>query len=154
MDRTRHRHRDGTRRFGRDETADILDLASALESSETDRQLDLTRADLHRIAEELGISASSVDAAIAGQGRAVRSMQRSDRKALRRRMRFIRHAIAYAITVGILAAVDALGGGGWWFFYVAALWGIVVALHASRFVTRRNGPIERRLAGRGSVEAQ
>lgn len=148
MDRARHRHRDGTRRYGRDETADILDLAAALETTRDDRRNDLTRNDLYRIADELGISASSVDAAIDGRTREAKMGARASRSSLRRRMRFIRHASAYVVTVAILAAVDALGGGGWWFFYVAAVWGVVLALHATRFVTRRDGPLERRIAAR------
>lgn len=152
MDRTRHRGRGADRRYGREETADILDLAAALETSDAERQLDLSRDDLHRIAAELGISVAAVDAAIDDAARSDRVSARSNRKAVRRRMRFIRHAIAYAITVSILALVDALGGGGWWFFYVAALWGIVLALHGMRFVTRRNGPLEQRLTDRRSVE--
>lgn len=151
MARTKHRGRDGSRRYGREETADILDLAAALESTDAERQLDLSRDDLYRIAGELGISPSSVDAAIGGKARSSSAAARSSRKSVRRRMRFIRHAAAYMITVGILAVVDALGGGGWWFFYVAAIWGIVLALHAMRFVTRRDGPLERRLT-KGSVE--
>ncbi len=44
-------------------------------------------------------------------------------------MRFIRHATLYTVVVLALLLIDALGGGGWWFFYVAAIWGIVLALH-------------------------
>ena len=152
MDRTRNRWRDDRRRYGRDETADILDLAAALESSDAERQLDLSRDDLYRIARELGISESAVDAAIDGSDRTSRVEAKTNRRSVRRRMRFIRHALAYVITVSILAVVDALGGGGWWFFYIAAIWGIVLALHGMRFVTRRNGPLEQRLVARASVE--
>ena len=154
MDRSRHRLRDGTRRYARDETAEILDLAASLETSSSERDLDLTRHDLYRIADELGISEAAVDEAIVGRSRTARSDARAARKAVRRRMRFIRHAVAYTIVVGMLALVDALGGGGWWFFYVAAIWGIALALHAMRFVTRRNGPLEQRLVTERSVEAQ
>lgn len=154
MDRSRHRLRDGSRRYARDETAEILDLAASLETSSSERELDLTRGDLYRIADELGISEAAVDEAIVGRSRARRSDVRAARKAVRRRMRFIRHAIAYTIVVAMLALVDALGGGGWWFFYVAAIWGIALALHAMRFVTRRNGPLEQRLIEDRSVEAQ
>jgi hypothetical protein len=139
--------RDGTRRYGRDETADLLDLAAELESAGADHRFDLSQGDLYRIADEIGISASSVDAAIQARERSAKRDGRLERRTIRRRMRFIRHALAYTITVGILAVVDALGGGGWWFFYLAAAWGIVLALHAMRFVTRRNGPLERRVRG-------
>lgn len=152
MDRTRNRKRNDGRRYGREETADILDLAAALESSDAERRLDLSRDDLYRIASELGISVAAVDAAIDDAERSGRVDARSSRKAVRRRMRFIRHALAYTITVSILALADALGGGGWWFFYIAAVWGIALALHAMRFVTRRNGPLEQRLAEGSSVE--
>lgn len=154
MDRSRHRLRDGTRRYARDETAEILDLAASLDTSSSERELGLTRHDLYRIADELGISEGAVDDAIIDRSRVLRSDARTTRKAVRRRMRFIRHAVAYSIVVGMLALVDALGGGGWWFFYVAAIWGIALALHAMRFVTRRNGPLERRFIEDRSVEAQ
>ncbi len=152
MDRSRHRVRDGSRRYGREETADILDLASALEPDEGILEPELTERDLYRIADELGISPRSVDAAIADRRRAGRDAARASRRSVQRRMRFIRHAIAYIVIVGTLAVIDALGGGGWWFFYVAGLWGIVLALHGMRFVTRRNGPLERRLLARASIE--
>lgn len=152
MDRSRHRTRDSTLHYGREETADILDLASELESAGDVLEPELTQRDLYRIADELGISADSVDAAIDERRRSHRETERASRRSVRRRMRFIRHAMAYIVVVGTLAVVDALGGGGWWFFYVAGLWGIALALHGMRFVTRRNGPLERRLLARGSVE--
>ena len=60
-------------------------------------------------------------------------------------MRLIRHVAVYVIVIAALFAVDALGGGAWWFGIVAALWAIVLALHAMRFVTRRGGPLENHL---------
>ena len=143
MASTRHE----SARYGRDETADIFDLAAEVQAREGGDELDLSRSDIYRIAEELGISRSSIDEAIRQMAKADRRDSKESRKSVKRRMRFIRHAMAYVITVSILALVDALGGGGWWFFYVAAIWGIILALHAMRFVTRRNGPLERRLAG-------
>lgn len=142
------RIRQSNRRFGRDETADILDLAGELESLESGNDFDLDRGDLHRIAAEMGISPHVVDRAIRDLARSDTSQAKESRKSVRRRMRFMRHALAYAITISILAMVDALGGGGWWFFYFAAFWGIALALHAMRFATRRNGPLERRLTAR------
>lgn len=139
------RIRQDTRRFDRDETADILDLAGELEARMPDDDFDLGRSDIYRIAAELGISMEIVDRAISELDRAQRSEAKASRRTVRRRMRFMRHALAYAITVAILAAVDVLDGGGWWFYYVAAFWGIALALHALRFATRRNGPLERRL---------
>jgi hypothetical protein len=141
-----HRER---RSYDRQETADILDLASALEDSSL-AGADLDRSDLYRIAEELGISDAAVDHAIRSLADGDRMHQREAKKSIRRRMRFYRHALAYTIVVAILAVVDLLGGGGWWFFYVAGIWGIALALHAMRFVTRRNGPLERRVTARVS----
>ncbi len=139
------RIRQDTRRFDRDETADILDLAGELEARMPGDDFDLGRSDIYRIAAELGISMEIVDRAIRELDRTQRSEAKASRRSVRRRMRFLRHALAYAITVAILAAVDVLDGGGWWFYYVAAIWGIALALHALRFATRRNGPLERRL---------
>ncbi|MGI9667707.1 MAG: 2TM domain-containing protein [Acidimicrobiia bacterium] len=131
--------------YNRDETADILDLASELEDRSAAGEIDLSRSDLYRIAEEMNISPEAIDQAIRSLARARRTDAKEVKRSIKRRMRFVRHAMAYVITVSALAVVDALGGGGWWFFYVAGFWGILLALHALRFVTRRNGPLERRL---------
>jgi hypothetical protein len=143
MDRVRQ----DDRRFDRGETADILDLASSLSGDAGADAFDLDRADLYRIAAELDIPPSAIDHAIGELARRRRSETKEMRRAVRRRMRFIRHLVAFAVVVSVLAIVDILDGGGWWFFYVAALWGIAVALHGSRFITRRDGPLERRLSG-------
>jgi hypothetical protein len=135
------------RRFSGNETADIFDLASAIEGTTSHLDRDLSLEDLYRIADELGISSAAIDAAIRDLGRRDRAEAREAKRNVKRRMRFIRHAMVYTIAIVMLAIVDALGGGGWWFFYVAGLWGILLAMHGLRFVTRRNGPLERRLAG-------
>lgn len=137
--------RQNEQRFDTEEAADILDLASALEERASERQSRFAKSDLHRIADELGISPSAVDAAIRSMQGETRATARARKKAVKRRLRFIRHAIAYTTVVLVLATIDALGGGGWWFFYVAGGWGILLALHATRFITRRNGPLEARM---------
>ena len=142
------RLQDRDERYSRDQTADILDLAAAIEDVTRDGGLDLSRQDLYRIAGELDISHEAVDEAIRAMARDQTRSAKDLRKSVRRRMRFVRHAMAYVITVTVLAVVDALGGGGWWFFYVAGGWGILLALHALRFVTRRNGPLEQRMLTR------
>ncbi len=141
MDRVRQ----DSRRYDRGETADIIDLAASLADDGNADAFDLDRADLHRIAAELDIPPSAIDRAIDELAWRRRTEARQTRKAVRRRMRFLRHVMAFVIVITMLAAVDAAGGGGWWFFYVAAAWGIAVILHGMRFVTRRNGPLERRL---------
>ncbi|RPI23649.1 MAG: hypothetical protein EHM57_03680, partial [Actinobacteria bacterium] len=97
---------------------------------------------------ELGISREAVAMAVRRHRRLGRRESRLDARRVRRRMRFIRHATAYAVVVAFLVVADAAGGGGWWFFYPAALWGIVLTLHGLRFVTGRRGPVERYVAGR------
>lgn len=134
-------------RFDRDETADILDLAGELERRTTGDGLEIDLADVYRIARELGISDASVDEAIHHIVRRGTVEAKEARRSVRRRMRFIRHALAYIVTVSILALVDALGGDGWWVFYIAGFWGIILALHGLRLITRRNGPLETRLGG-------
>lgn len=129
-------------RFGRTETANIFDLATALEDSSRIDGRDLTRDDLYRIGDEIGISPSAIDAAIGEARRRDRSVDKESRRAVRRRLRFMRHAMAFTIVVAVLATVDALDGGGWWFIYIAGIWGIALALYGLRFATRRNGPLE------------
>lgn len=128
--------------FDREDTAEILDLAGRLESDERSPDSGLTRQQLYRVADELDIRRDAIDKAIRDLSRSSSRSVKEQKRAVRRRMRFVRHAMAYLITVASLFLVDALDGGGWWFFYIAAIWGIFLALHALRFVTRRNGPLE------------
>jgi 2TM domain len=133
-------------RFDGDAAADIIDAAASMEQRPWFGGADLDRNDLHRIGEELGITPAAIDAAIAQMRCDDRRTGREARRVARRRLRFIRHAMAYVIVITLLALLDAIGGGDWWFFTIAFLWGIVLALHAMRFVTRRNGPVDRMLS--------
>lgn len=136
-------------RFPRDEVGEIIDLAARLDDlveDSTDRGLTLEQ--LVHVADEVGISRRAVEQAVA-QERKRRSVDERDaRKRVRRRMRFVRHAMVYALVVSALLLIDALNGGGWWFFYVAALWGAVLALQAMRFMTRKKGPMEQAMLHR------
>lgn len=133
--------------FGRTETANIFDLATALEDSPGFDGRDLSRDDLYRIGEEIGLSPAAIDAAIGEARRRQRSTDKESRRAARRRLRFVRHVMAFTIVVSVLAVVDAIDGGGWWSVYIAAFWGIALALYGLRFFTRRNGPLERLISG-------
>ncbi|MEA3509818.1 MAG: 2TM domain-containing protein [Actinomycetota bacterium] len=136
-------------RYPRDEVGEIIDLAARLDElveDQTDRGLTLEQ--LVHVAEEVGISRQAVERAVV-QERKRRSIgEREARKRVRRRMRFVRHAMVYALVVSALLLIDVLNGGGWWFFYVAALWGAVLALQAMRFMTRKKGPIEQAMLDR------
>jgi hypothetical protein len=132
--------------FNRDESADIIDLAASIEADTHGDDLGLSAADIRRIAAELGISEGSVDAAFARRGDQAVSTAKDNRKVTRRRMRFVRHALAFVVVVTGLAFIDAINGGGWWFFYIAGGWGIALALHGTRFATRKDGPVERIVA--------
>ena len=136
-------------RFPRDEVGEIIDLAARLDDlveDSTDRGLTLEQ--LVHVADEVGISRRAVEKAVA-QERKRRSVDERDaRKRIRRRMRFVRHAMVYALVVSALLLIDVLNGGGWWFFYVAALWGAVLAIQSMRFMTRRKGPMEQAMLDR------
>lgn len=136
-------------RFPRDEVGEIIDLAARLDDlveDSTDRGLTLEQ--LVHVADEVGISRRAVEQAVA-QERKRRSIDERDaRKRVRRRMRFVRHAMVYALVVSALLLIDVVNGGGWWFFYVAALWGAVLALQAMRFMTRKKGPMEQAMLHR------
>ncbi len=136
-------------RFPRDEVGEIIDLAARLDDlveDPTDRGLTLEQ--LVHVADEVGISRQAVESAV-GEDRKRRSANaREARKRVRRRMRFVRHAMVYALVVSALLLIDVLNGGGWWFFYVAALWGAVLAIQAMRFMTRRRGPLEQAMLDR------
>ena len=133
--------------YDREQTSEILDLAGELDETVRDGDVGLTRDDLYRIAHELEIDPAAVDKAIRNLAKSATVSAKESKKSVRRRMRFVRHAMAYIITISLLAVVDALGGGGWWFFYIAGFWGIALALHGLRFVTRRNGPLEKKMLG-------
>ena len=131
------------RRFPRDEVGEIIDLAARLDDlveDPTDQGLSLEQ--LVHVADEVGISRQAVERAVAEERKRRSTGERDTRKRVRRRMRFVRHAMVYALVVSALLLIDVLNGGGWWFFYVAALWGAVLALQAMRFMTRRRGPLE------------
>lgn len=136
-------------RFPRDEVGEIIDLAARLDDlveDSTDRGLTLEQ--LVHVADEVGISRRAVEQAVA-QERKRRSIDERDaRKRVRRRMRFVRHAMVYALVVSALLLIDVVNGGGWWFFYVAALWGAVLTLQAMRFMTRKKGPMEQAMLHR------
>ncbi|MGB5167794.1 MAG: 2TM domain-containing protein [Acidimicrobiia bacterium] len=139
------------RRFPRDEVGDIIDIAARLDDlvdAPTDRGLTFDQ--LIHVAAEVGISREAVQRAIREEGRRRAVDDREARKRVRRRMRFVRHALVYVVVVSSLLLVDALNGGGWWFFYVAALWGAILAIQALRFLTRRKGPLEQAMLERGS----
>lgn len=136
-------------RFNRDEVGELIRTATRLDDLvEDDQERGLTYEELVDVAGELGISADAVAAAVSQRENRRRADAKTVRKRVRRRMRFIRHATIYTVVVLALLLIDALGGGGWWFFYVAAIWGIVLALHGLRFVTGRRGPVERYLLDR------
>ena len=137
------------RRFPRDEVGEIIDLAERLDDlveDPTDQGLSLEQ--LVHVADEVGISRQAVERAVAEERKRRSTGERDTRKRVRRRMRFVRHAMVYALVVSALLLIDVLNGGGWWFFYVAALWGAVLALQAMRFMTRRRGPLEQALLDR------
>ncbi len=130
-------------RFPRDEVGDIIDIAARLDDL-VDDPIDqgLTLEQLVHVADEVGISREAVERAIVDQTRRKASDRREAKKRVRRRMRFIRHAMVFAVVISALLLIDVLNGGGWWFYYVAALWGAVLAIQGMRFLTRKKGPIE------------
>lgn len=137
------------RRFPREEVGEIIDLAARLDNlveESTDQGLTLEQ--LVHVADEVGISRQAVESAVAEEGKRRSHDGREARKRVRRRLRFVRHAMVYALVISALLLIDVLNGGGWWFFYVAALWGAILALQAMRFMTRRKGPLEQAMLDR------
>jgi 2TM domain len=129
-----------------DEVGELIALAARLDDL-SDREA-LTFSQVAGVAGELGISSSAVAAAARNARRSRRTLARAEARAMRRRMRFVRHVGVYAVVIAGLWLLDAAGGGGWWVTYPAILWGTVVALHGLRFLLGRRGPVERLLAGR------
>ena len=130
--------------FPRDEVGDIIDLAARLDDLVEDpTDLGLTFEQLVHVADEVGISRNAIERAVADRRRGRSVDERDAKKRVRRRMRFVRHSMVYALVVSALLLIDVLNGGGWWFYYVAALWGALLAIQGMRFLTRRKGPLER-----------
>ena len=127
-------------RFSVEEVGELIDLAARLDELATSDGL--VYDDLLRVADEVGISPKAIERAVVEDRATRRRMTKQARKRVRRRMRFVRHTVVYAVVVSSLFLIDALNGGGWWFFYVAALWGAALALQGTRFLTRRSGPVE------------
>jgi len=125
------------RRFSVEEVGGLIDLAARLDELATPDGL--VYDDLLRVADEVGISPAAIERAVVEDRANRRRMTKQARKRVRRRMRFVRHTIGYAVVVSSLFLIDALNGGGWWFFYIAALWGAALALQGTRFLTRRSG---------------
>ena len=127
-------------RFSVEEVGELIDLAARLDEMATSDGL--LHEDLLRVADEVGISPAAIERAVVEDRATRRRMTKQARKRVRRRMRFVRHTVVYAVVVSSLFLIDALNGGGWWFFYIAALWGAALALQGTRFLTRRSGPVE------------
>jgi hypothetical protein len=130
-----------TETFDPDEVGEIIAIAAEIGAGSGER---LDYADLRRVASELGIGEAAVAGAVARLARERRRERREVRRRVRRRLRFLRHVLVYVVVVAALLLVDVLGGGGWWAPQVGALWGAAVAIHGLRFLTRRDGPLERR----------
>ena len=136
-------------RFSVEEVGELIDLAARLDELTTSDGL--LYDDLLRVADEVGISPTAIESAVVQFRANRRRTTKQARKRVRRRMRFVRHAIVYAVVVSSLLLIDALNGGGWWFFYVASLWGALLALQGMRFLTRKLGPVEQALLSRESA---
>ena len=118
------------RRFPRDEVGDIIDVAARLDDlvdDPTDRGLTLDQ--LIHVAAEVGISPDAVRRAIREERKRRVVDDREARKRVRRRMRFVRHALVYIVVVSSLLLIDALNGGGWWFYWPMIGWGIGLLIH-------------------------
>ncbi len=134
------------RRFSVEEVGELIDLATRLDELATSDGL--LYDDLLRVADEVGVSPAAIERAVVDDRANRRRTTRQSRKRVRRRMRFVRHTVVYAVVLSSLFLIDALNGGGWWFFYVAALWGALLALQGMRFLTRKSGPAEQALMSR------
>jgi len=128
------------RRFSAEEVGELIDLAARLDELATSDGL--VYDDLLRVADEVGISPAAIERAVVEDRASRRRITKQARKRVRRRMRFVRHTVVYAVVLSSLLLIDALNGGGWWFYYVAALWGAALALQGTRFLTRRSGLVE------------
>jgi 2TM domain len=134
------------RTFSSEEVGELIELAARLDDLVESGGLDYDH--LVQVADEVGISRQAIDRAVGSERMTRRAEEKRARRRVRRRMRLVRHTVVYAVVVSSLLLIDALDGGGWWFYYVASIWGAVLALQATRFITRKSGPLERAFLSR------
>jgi len=88
--------------------------------------------ELVEAAMEVGLAPEAVDRAAAEMRLELSAKQTIERHRKRRKTRFYRHFMTFAIVNSFLAAVDLLSGGGTWFYWPLLGWGMGIALQASR----------------------
>ena len=129
------------RTFSVEEVGEVIRTASALTTAGASGPAPVVRdrlgfAELVEVARELGIPEAVLRQAIPeAEARRRRAAKRTKRK-----MRFYRHLISWALVCGGLGALNVLAGGAPWAAIVALVWAIPLAMHGLRtFVTGRDG---------------
>ena len=124
------------RTFSPEEVSEIIDTATRLQqlSDHNGSFGELTIGQLHDIAQELGIDEGVLREAVKAGDRGAKV----ERRAARRRARWLRHVGVFAVAIGGLALIDLVSGGGFsWFFYPAIVWGVGLGVHTLSAFQRR-----------------
>jgi hypothetical protein len=119
----------GRSQYSREEVEEILRRAAERTDAGSDG---LHHEDLVAAAREAGIDVGAVEVAV-GEVAARRTEQQWVATwDARRKRRFGSHLMTYLVVMAFLFLVNLLTGGVWWFLWPVAIWGMVVALHATR----------------------
>lgn len=111
--------------FTNEETERIIARAAKMSRSET-----VTREELIRIADQMGITPAAVEKAIAEDKQERVKTERVEKKRKRYLRRFYSHLTTYTLMITFLFIIDVITGPGWWFYWPMLGWGIGITFHA------------------------
>jgi len=133
------------RSYSIEEVGEVIRTASALarvgETPLTDVRDRLAFPELLEMARELGIPETLLRRAIPE----AEEIRRRAARRTRRKMRFFRHLLTYAVVIGGFALLDLVATpDSLWFVWPATFWGVLVVMHGLRtFVTGKDGTLHR-----------
>jgi hypothetical protein len=118
-------------KFTSEETERIIARAAKMGHSDT-----VSRAELLRIADQMGISPGVLSKAIEAERKERTKAERKEKKRKRYIKGLISHLLSYAIVITFLFIIDLISGPGWWFYWPMLGWGIGIAFHAMPMILR------------------
>ena len=121
--------------FTDEETERIIARAARISRSNS-----VSRVELLRIADQMGIDPKAVAQAIEDEKREYEKQEKQKAKRKKYLAGFYSHLATYSIIIGFLFTIDVLSGSGWWFFWPMLGWGIGIAFHALPLIMNQINP--------------
>lgn len=100
----------------------------------------VSRIELLRIADQMGIDPKAVARAIEEEKREHEKEEKRQKKRQCYLKGFYSHLLSYCIVIGFLFIIDVLSGTGWWFFWPMLGWGVGIAFHALPLIMNQINP--------------